>query len=238
MVSALIHFLSWGSNLLHLWIFGGGNECSCKTLCNLTPTSFHWCLWGGKKTSPHVTGFAHRGVLLIHYSDCKTPFPTSHTSPVLISSSVPFPPHHEPCSTFGSMPCFLNFWWCVGGWSRARSSTAKGEENCCVSSVMSAVRLQKCHLRKGRQLSVRAHSSLWSRSPGPDIIFDFLFCLLRALSFEVISDLHIVTAHFFYFLHLLEIQYIHINMRAKQMTSRWSQKPVVLQTEHLNDTSL
>lgn len=43
---------------------------------------------GEKKTSPHVTGFAHRRVLLIHYSDCKTPFPTS---PVLISSSVPFP---------------------------------------------------------------------------------------------------------------------------------------------------
>lgn len=233
MVSALIHFLSWGSNLLHLWIFGGGNECSCKTLCNWTPTSFHWCLWGGKKNLP--TCFAHRGVLLIHYSDCKTPFPTS---PVLISSSVPFPPHHEPCSTFGSMPCLLNFWWCVGGWSRARGSTAKGEENCCVSSVMSAVRMQKCHLRKGRLLSMRAHSSLWSRSPGPDIIFDFLFCLLHVLSFEVTSDLHIVTAYFFYFLHFLEIQYIHINMRAKQMTSRWSQKPVVLQTEHLNDTSL
>lgn len=86
--------------------------------------------------------------------------------------------------------------------------------------------------------SVWEHTRLWSRSPGPDIIFDFLFCLLHALSFEVISDLHIVTAYFFYFLHFLELQYIHINMRAKQMTSRWSQKPVVLQAEHLNDTSL
>lgn len=226
MVSALIHFLSCGSNLPHLWVFGWGNERMCETLCNLTPTSFHSCLWGEKNLPTCHRLCSPQGFVNTLLSDCKTPTLPPH----LISSS----PHHEPCSTFGSMPCFLNFWWCVGGWSSMQQHSKRGKR--------SAAFPLWCLLWDYRRVTWgKADGSvweLWSRSPGPDIIFDFLFCLLHAHSFEVISDLHIVTAYFFYFLHLLELQYIHINMRAKQMTSRWSQKPVVLQAEHLNDTSL
>lgn len=107
------------------------------------------------------------------------------------------------------------------------------------SSVMSAVRLQQCHLRKPRQLSVRAHLSLCSCLPGPDIIFDFYSaCCTR---FPLKSSLFYIPPLHCFFLSFLsftftELKCIRINMKAKWVTSRWSQKPVVPPELFLNYT--
>lgn len=131
--------------------------------------------------------------------DCKTPtsanlFPCDlTTSHVLLL---------VPCHGFA----FLMVRWRVKGSTVAlwRGREAR------VSSVMSAVGLQQCHLRKPRQLSVRAHSRLCSRLPGLDSIFDFnsACCTSSPLKWFLC---YITALYFFYSFHFTELQCIHIN---------------------------
>lgn len=139
------------------------------------------------------------------------------------------------------VPChaFCIFDGCVGEWRRERGGNGGEEEEqhvvlCDVCCEITAVSPEETQTAQCESTS----SSLCSCLPGPDIILDFYSaCRTPPFPFEVISILHISPhCFFFYFFHFTEC--VHINMEAEWVTSRWSQKPVVPQSELLlNDTS-
>lgn len=129
------------------------------------------------------------------------------TLPTLIS-------HHDVLRSPWAMFCFwfhamaLHFWWRVEG----------EEENCWVSSVMSAVRLRQCHLREAAP--ERARGFALARRAWTSVLILVLPAALP-LPFEVLSILHHCTAFSFYPFRFTELQRMHIDaMSDRQMESK------------------
>lgn len=135
--------------------------------------------------------------------------------PALISH-CDIPAHHEPCSTFGSMP-----WFCIfdGALAGEGEEENRGFPLWCLLWDYSSVTWGK------------PDSAVWAHTQGFALACrgwtSFLILILpAALPVLLKCFLFYITAvHFFYSLHFTELQCIHINTRVKRVTSRWSRKP-------------
>ena len=159
---------------------------------------------------PHLININHR-VLLIHHSVCKT------SSPSTTLFNYDIPSHQEPCSTFGSMPCFCIFDGALvgeeegGGTVERKKKVGFLYDACCVLTAVSSEETQTDQ-RESRLGS-------YSGSPGLDIISDFktsACCTLHSLPFEATSVLHPCTVLFLFpSPHTATIHTQFINRRAK-----------------------
>lgn len=122
-------------------------------------------------------------------------------SPATMSSA-----HHEPCSAFGSTP-----WFCIFDGALA----AEGEEEKrWVSSVMSAVRLQQCHLREAAR--ERARGFALARRAWTSVLILILPAALP-LPFEVLS----ILLHCAAFLLFLSLHRAAVHIDAMSQASDW-----------------
>lgn len=137
--------------------------------------------------------------------DCKTP-----TSANLFPCDLTT--HHEPCSTFGSMP-----WFCIfdgalasegehGGTVEGKRSAGFLCDVCCEITAVSPEETQTAQCESTLEAC--------SRLPGLDSIFDFnsACCTPSPLKWFLC---YITALYFFYSFHFTELQCIHINANSQ-----------------------
>lgn len=183
-----VRLTSSGSDLFLFWVFWSINECKSTRFPQsfITTSTFLQYLSEYLPATHQKACYAHHRVLLIQYSDCKTP-PTSAN---LFHWDIPA--HQEPCSTFGSMPRFCIFdgalaaeGECGGTVETERTAgflcdvcceiTAASPEETqtaqCESALHSLLLLARAGHYLGFLILPAAHSFLWS-----DFYFVWLHC--------------------------------------------------------------